>query len=53
MTCPLLQMAETFQKTLDSFIVSLEFVYRELVVMKTTSQLTDTQSEAVALTFQL
>ena len=35
--------------TLDSFIVSLEFVYRELVVMETTSQLTDTQSEAVAI----
>ena len=42
-------MAETFQKTLNSFIVSLEFVYRELVVMETTSQLTDTQSEAVVI----
>ena len=27
--------------------MSLEFVYRELIVLETTSQLTDTQSEAI------
>ena len=37
------------EDTLESFIVSLEFVYRELIVLETTSQLTDTQSEAIAI----
>ena len=35
------------EDVLDSFIVSLEFVYRELVVLETTSQLTQPQSEAL------
>ena len=34
------------EDTLDSFIVSLEFVYRELIVLETTSQLTPAQHEA-------
>lgn len=34
------------EDTFDSFIVSLEFVYRELIVLETTSQLTPTQHEA-------
>ena len=29
------------EDTLDSFIVSLEFVYRELIVLETTSQFID------------
>lgn len=38
------------EDTLDSFIVSLEFVYRELVVLEaTTAQLSDTQREAIAI----
>ena len=34
---------------LDSFIVSLEIVYRELVVLETTSQLSTSQSEATKI----
>lgn len=37
------------EDVLDSFIVSLEFVYRELVVLEITSQLTQPQSEALTL----
>ena len=37
------------EDVLDSFIVSLEFVYRELVVLETTSQLTQPQSEALGI----
>ena len=37
------------EDTLNSFIVSLEVVYRELVVLATTSQLTDTQRELIAI----
>ena len=37
------------EDVLDSFIVSLEFVYRELVVLDTTSQLTRPQSEALTI----
>ena len=37
------------EDVLDSFIVSLEFVYRELVVLGTTSQLTQPQNEALGI----
>lgn len=37
------------EDTLDSFIVSLGFVYRELIVLETTSSLSDTQLEVIAI----
>ena len=37
------------EDVLDSFIVSLEFVYRELIVLETTSQLTPSQHQATAI----
>lgn len=41
MTCLLLLIADIPEDTLDSFIVFLEFVYRELIVLETTSQFID------------
>jgi hypothetical protein len=37
------------EDVLDSFIVSIEFVYRELIVLETTSQLTPVQCQATAI----
>ena len=37
------------ENTLDSFIISLEFVYRELLVLEITSQLNDREQEATAI----
>ena len=37
------------EDVLDSFIVSMEFVYRELIVLETTSQLTPFQCQATEL----
>ena len=37
------------EDTLDSFIVSLEFVYRELIVLDATSHLNEVQREATAM----
>ncbi len=44
---PFSDMRDIPEDTLDSFIVSLEFVYRALVILETTSELSTTQCETV------